>query len=58
VSQLVWKAEVTSDMVAHLKGEEVISFIVSLNNAVDALGTQYKVGREYENGQLKENNHA
>jgi hypothetical protein len=45
-------------MVAHLKGEEVISFIVSLNNAVDALGTQYKVGREYENGQLKENNYA
>lgn len=58
MSQVIWKAEVTDEMVAHLNGEESLKFINSLSNAVDALGQQYKVGREFQDGKLKENNYA
>lgn len=58
MSQLVWKAEVTDEMLAHLNGEESLKFINALSAAVNAIGEQYKVGRQYENGQLKENNYA
>jgi len=56
--RLIWKAEVTDDMVAHLNDEERKTFINRLSDSVNLLGQLYKVGREYENGKLKENNYA
>ena len=58
MSQVIWKAEVTKEMIAHLNGEESLKFINSLSDAVNALGQQYKVGREFQDGKLKENNYA
>ena len=58
MSKLIWKAEVSDEMVAHLNGEQTLKFINELSDAVNKLGAEYKVGREYENGKLKENNYA
>ena len=58
MGKVIWKAEVSDDMVAHLNGEEKIKFILQLSDAVNKLGVEYQVGREYENGKLKENNYA
>jgi hypothetical protein len=58
MSKLIWKAEVSDDMVAHLNGEQRLKFINQLSEAVNKLGAEYKVGREYKDGQLKENNYA
>jgi hypothetical protein len=58
MSKLIWKAEVSDDMVAHLNGEQTLKFIRQLTDAVNKLGTEYKVGREYKDGKLKENNYA
>lgn len=58
MARLIWKAEVTDAMVSHLNDEERMAFINRISDAVNLLGQLYKVGREYENGKLKENNYA
>jgi len=58
MARLIWKAEVTDAMITHLNDEERKTFINRLSDAVNQLGQLYKVGREYENGELKENNYA
>lgn len=56
--KILWKAEVTDDMVTHLNTEQLRKFMNSLSEAVNKLGTEYKVGREYQDGKLKENNYT
>ena len=58
MSKLIWKAEITDEMVAHLNDEQRKTFINRISDAVNQLGQLYKVGREYKDGQLKENNYA
>jgi len=58
MSKLIWRAEITDEMVAHLNGEQRLKFINQLSNVVNKLGAEYKVGREYKDGKLKENNYA
>lgn len=56
--RIVWKAEVTDEMLSHLNDDERKTFINRLSDAVNLLGQLYKVGREYKDGKLKENNYA
>ena len=58
MSKLIWRAEVSDEMVAHLSDEERKTFINRLSDSVNLLGQLYKVGREYKDGKLKENNYA
>jgi hypothetical protein len=58
MSQVIWRAEVTEEMVAHLNDNQRTKFINELNRDVDALGQVYKVGREFKDGKLKENSHV
>ena len=58
MSKVIWKAEVTDEMLSHLNGEQSLKFINLLSDAVNALGQAYKVGREFQDGKLKENNYA
>jgi uncharacterized tellurite resistance protein B-like protein len=50
----LWKAEVTSEMVQHLSDEQRKELINLLTKVVDTIGQSLGVGREYENGKLKE----
>jgi len=43
--------------VSHLDSDKRKSFLNKITEAVDKLGELYKVGREYENGKLKEGWH-
>jgi hypothetical protein len=45
-------------MIKHLNDEERKTFLNRLSDTVNQLGQLYKVGREYKDGQLKENNYA
>lgn len=58
MSRVVWRCELTDDMLTHLNGEERLKFINQLSEVVNKLGAEYKVGREYKDGKLKENNYA
>lgn len=58
MARVIWKAEVTDEMLSHLNGEQTLKFINELSKAVNALGQEYKVGREFKDGKLKENNYA
>ena len=58
MARIVWRCDVTDEMLTHLNDEERRTFINRLSDAVNQLGQLYKVGREYENGKLKENNYA
>ena len=51
---LLWKAEVTSDMVTHLNEEQRTQFMRDLSDAVNAIGQAAGVGREYKDGKLLE----
>ena len=43
----VWKAEVTQDMINHLSEEQRRELMRELSKAVDAIGSEYEVGREF-----------
>jgi hypothetical protein len=45
---LLWKAEVTSEMVAHLSEEKKVQLFRDLSNAVDTIGAEAEVGREFK----------
>ena len=44
----VWKAEVTQDMINHLSEEQRHELMRELSKAVDAIGSEYEVGREFK----------
>jgi uncharacterized tellurite resistance protein B-like protein len=44
----LWKAEVTSSMVAHLSEEKKVQLFRDLSEAVDAIGAKAEVGREFK----------
>jgi len=54
----VWRCDITEEMLSHLNDEERKTFINRISDAVNELGQLYKVGREYKDGKLKENNYA
>ena len=58
MAQIVWRCDISDDMIKHLSNEERKTFLNQISDAVNQLGQLYKVGREYENGKLKENNYA
>jgi hypothetical protein len=57
MSKIIWKAEITEDMVAHLSETERSQLQRDLNDVVNQIGQEAGVGREYENGKLKEGWH-
>jgi hypothetical protein len=57
MSKVIWKAEITEDMVAHLSETERSQLQRDLNEVVNQIGQEAGVGREYENGKLKEGWH-
>lgn len=58
MDRIVWRCDISDDMIKHLSNEERKTFLNQISDAVNQLGQLYKVGREYENGKLKENNHG
>jgi hypothetical protein len=58
MSKVIWKAVITEDMVTHLSEAERNQLQRDLNDVVNEIGQEAGVGREYENGELKENNYA
>jgi hypothetical protein len=57
MSKVIWKAEITEDMVTHLSETERSQLQRDLNDVVNQIGQEAGVGREYENGKLKEGWH-
>lgn len=53
---IVWKAEITEEMITHLNSEQKRELINNLDDAVNQIGQEAGVGREYKDGKLKENN--
>ena len=47
----VWKAEVTQDMIKHLSEEKRHELMRELSKAVDAIGADYEVGREFNHAE-------
>lgn len=58
MSKIVWRCDISEEMISHLNEEQRNTFLEELSQIVNRLGKLYKVGREYENGELKENNYA
>ena len=56
--KVLWYAEVTDEMITHLSPSQRNEFMNKLSAEIDKIGQEYKVGREFKNGQLKENNYA
>ena len=46
---IVWKAELTEEMLAHLTPEQQSDLRNKLTDAVDFIAAAYKVGREFKN---------
>jgi len=57
MSQSIWRCEITEEMVSHLDSDKRKSFLNKISEEINKLGALYKVGREYENGVLRENWH-
>jgi hypothetical protein len=58
MSKVIWKAEITEDMITHLTPEQSSKLQRDLSDAVNTIGQAVGVGREYKDGKLKENNHG
>jgi len=56
--KVLWYAEVTDEMITHLSPSQRNEFMNKLSDEINKIGQEYKVGREFKNGQLKENNYA
>ena len=57
MSQTIWRCEITEEMVSHLDSDKRKSFLAKISEEINKLGELYKVGREYENGVLREGWH-
>jgi hypothetical protein len=44
----LWKAEVTSEMVAHLSEDKKVELFRSLSDAVEQIASELEVGREFK----------
>jgi hypothetical protein len=44
----LWKAEVTSEMVAHLSEDKKVELFRDLSDAVEQIASQVEVGREFK----------
>jgi len=44
----LWKAEVTSEMVAHLSEDKKVQLFNDLSNAVEQIASEVEVGREFK----------
>jgi len=53
----IWYAAVDESMVKHLSPQLATELCNKLSDAVNKLGHEYHVGREYKDGQLKEGWH-
>ena len=56
--KVLWYAEVTDEMITHLSPSQRNEFMNKLSDEIYKIGHEYQVGREFKNGQLKENNYA
>jgi len=56
--KVLWLCQITEDMITHLSPSQRNEFMNKLSKEIDKIGQEYKVGREFKNGQLKENNYA
>jgi hypothetical protein len=56
--KVLWYAEVTDEMITHLSPSQRNEFMNKLSEEIDKIGREYQVGKEFKNGQLKENNYA
>jgi hypothetical protein len=56
--RVVWFCQITEDMITHLSPSQRNEFMNKLSDEINKMGQEYKVGREFKNGQLKENNYA
>jgi hypothetical protein len=57
MSHIIWRCDITEEMVSHLDSDKRKSFLAKLSEDINKLGELYKVGREYENGVLREGWH-
>jgi len=57
MGHIIWRCDITEEMVSHLDSDKRKSFFAKLNEDINKLGELYRVGREYENGVLRENWH-
>jgi len=57
MSNLIWRCDITEEMVSHLDSDKRKSFLNKISEEINKLGELYKVGREYENGVLREGWH-
>jgi hypothetical protein len=48
MSKVIWKAEITDDMVAHLSEEKKRELFNDLSDAVNDIGSEAEVGREFK----------
>lgn len=46
--KIVWKAELTDEMIAHLSFDDKVKIRLLLSTVVDAIAAEYKVGREFK----------
>ena len=44
----LWKAEVTSEMVAHLSEDKKVQLFSDLSDAVEQIASEVEVGREFK----------
>ena len=44
----LWKAEVTSEMVAHLSEDKKVQLFNDLSDAVEAIASKLEVGKEFK----------
>jgi len=56
--RVLWFCQITEDMITHLSPSQRTEFMNKLSDEINKIGQEYKVGREFKNGQLKENNYA
>lgn len=45
--KILWKAELTDELIAHLSDDDKVQIRRDLDKAVEAICVSYEVGREY-----------
>jgi hypothetical protein len=48
MDKVIWKAEITEDMVAHLSEEKKRQLFNDLSDAVEQIASEVEVGREFK----------
>jgi hypothetical protein len=50
MAKLLWKAELTDELIAHLSDVDKVQIRRDLDKAIEAICEEYKVGKEYNHG--------